>query len=97
MQKMNCHKNVQNFWDGVLVGAIDDETDLTQAFPLIAVTQVNYGILTVQGNDTDNDGLTDVQETNLYNTDPNNPDTDGDGIQDGTELGITMVFSADIN
>ncbi len=33
--------------------------------------------------DTDGDGLLDHEEINIYNTDPNNPDTDGDGIWDG--------------
>ncbi len=32
--------------------------------------------------DTDTDGLPDWQEA-LYNTDPNNPDSDGDGLTDG--------------
>ncbi|WP_062058211.1 fibronectin type III domain-containing protein [Sediminicola sp. YIK13] len=36
--------------------------------------------------DSDNDGLLDGQETTL-GTDPNNPDTDGDGINDGVEVG----------
>ena len=35
--------------------------------------------------DPDNDGLTNLQESQ-YNTDPNNPDTDGDGINDGDEV-----------
>jgi len=35
--------------------------------------------------DTDNDGLTDTEET-LYGTDPKNPDTDGDGVPDGREV-----------
>ncbi|NDV15589.1 T9SS type B sorting domain-containing protein [Muricauda sp. TY007] len=35
--------------------------------------------------DTDGDGLTDGEETNL-GTDPNNPDTDGDGLTDGEEV-----------
>jgi hypothetical protein len=35
--------------------------------------------------DTDNDGLTDLQEAFL-GTDPNNPDTDGDGLTDGDEV-----------
>jgi hypothetical protein len=35
--------------------------------------------------DTDNDGLTDVEE-GFFGTDPNNPDTDGDGIIDGRDL-----------
>jgi hypothetical protein len=46
--------------------------------------------------DTDEDGILDVVEDANHNgmvdsgeTDPNKPDTDGDGIQDGTELGYT--------
>ncbi len=35
--------------------------------------------------DLDNDGLADLDEID-YNTDPNNDDTDGDGIVDGTEV-----------
>lgn len=37
--------------------------------------------------DTDHDGLTDQQEQTL-GTDPNNPDTDGDGLADGDEVNI---------
>lgn len=36
--------------------------------------------------DSDGDGLTDFAEINIYNTDPNNPDTDGDGYLDGEEV-----------
>ncbi|MFT6145286.1 MAG: MYXO-CTERM domain-containing protein [Myxococcota bacterium] len=39
--------------------------------------------------DADNDGITDLTEHAVTGTDPNEPDTDGDGIQDGTELGYT--------
>lgn len=35
--------------------------------------------------DSDNDGLTSAQEAQ-YGTDPNNPDTDGDGFKDGDEV-----------
>ncbi|NQV90592.1 hypothetical protein HQ487_04290 [Candidatus Uhrbacteria bacterium] len=35
--------------------------------------------------DTDEDGLTDVEEE-TYGTDPENPDTDGDGYHDGEEV-----------
>ena len=35
--------------------------------------------------DTDNDGLTDINEAG-YGTDINNPDTDGDGYKDGEEV-----------
>jgi len=37
-------------------------------------------------NDSDNDGLTDYEEKNTYHTDPEVADTDGDGIDDGTEV-----------
>jgi hypothetical protein len=36
--------------------------------------------------DTDKDGISDFDEQNLYSTDPNLPDTDNDGIQDGVEI-----------
>lgn len=36
--------------------------------------------------DSDLDGLTDIGETTLFKTDPNNPDTDSDGWYDGTEV-----------
>jgi hypothetical protein len=42
--------------------------------------------INVTGVDSDNDGLTDYDETNLYNTEPDNPDTDGDGVNDGDEV-----------
>lgn len=35
--------------------------------------------------DTDNDGLSDDDEA-MYGTDPNNPDSDGDGLEDGYEV-----------
>jgi len=35
--------------------------------------------------DSDCDGLTNAEEK-LYGTDPNNPDTDGDGYSDGVEV-----------
>lgn len=35
--------------------------------------------------DSDQDGLSDYDEINVYKTDPMNPDTDGDGLKDGAE------------
>lgn len=55
------------------------------AYKTFAQTQptVNYdGAVIV---DSDLDGLTDKGEQDIYGTDPKNPDTDGDGIMDGTE------------
>lgn len=36
--------------------------------------------------DSDLDGLTDQAETQVYGTDPGEPDTDGDGLLDGAEI-----------
>ncbi|WP_094229195.1 hypothetical protein [Methanolobus psychrotolerans] len=54
--------------------------------------------------DTDEDGLPDITETsgfrdglgNWYYTDPENPDTDGDGINDSAEAGFVMDFEGKI-
>ncbi|MEZ4432250.1 MAG: hypothetical protein R3F65_07535, partial [bacterium] len=40
----------------------------------------------VRDSDTDEDGLTLAEEIELYGTDPENPDTDGDGLLDGREV-----------
>ncbi len=45
----------------------------------------NDKILFGQTADSDKDGLDDVREKEL-GTDPNNPDTDGDGLSDGDEV-----------
>ena len=36
--------------------------------------------------DSDNNGLFDDDETDVYFTDPDDPDTDGDGSDDGQEV-----------
>ena len=43
-------------------------------------------ISTYAGVDSDADGLSDSDETNTHNTDPNNADSDGDGFRDGDEV-----------
>lgn len=49
--------------------------------------------------DSDEDGLTDEDERNVYRTDPNDPDTDNDGINDGVEVaaGLNPKDSKDAN
>jgi len=52
------------------------------------VTPVNNenNLLDVYTKDTDQDGLSDYQETNNYNTSPYIPDSDSDGFTDGEEI-----------
>jgi hypothetical protein len=52
---------------------------------LIAVDDIVVDDLAVSDIDTDKDGLPDAKETEL-GTDPSKPDTDGDGLNDGTEI-----------
>jgi len=53
---------------------------------LIALLVAGTPILAhAEANDADKDGLTDDREAQL-GTDPNNPDTDGDGVMDGLEV-----------
>jgi lipoprotein-anchoring transpeptidase ErfK/SrfK len=47
--------------------------------PFISVDQLKAA-------DTDHDGLSDYDEIYIYHTNPNNPDTDGDGFTDGAEV-----------
>jgi gliding motility-associated-like protein len=64
--------------DGILDGAeITDGSD-----PL---NSCDPNPLALASNDCDTDGLDNANE-NLNGTDPSNPDTDGDGINDGSEV-----------
>lgn len=49
-----------------------------------ASSQIQYG--NQPAIDSDLDGLTDEGEKQIYKTDPNKPDTDGDGFDDGVEV-----------
>lgn len=65
---------------GTFIAASETITAVTE----IAGTAVAVG-------DTDEDGLSDAQEAQIL-TDPNNPDSDGDGINDGDEL---LIYGTD--
>ncbi len=63
-------------------GTVDDGTEVAQGTdPLDPTDDVPNG-------DTDGDGLRDVDEINIYNTDPLDPDTDDDGLNDGDEVNV---------
>jgi hypothetical protein len=69
-------------------GAVSDGFEYTfEAHSLTA--------LEIQGViDTDDDGLSDDDEVNVYGTLPDNPDTDADGLTDGEEV---IVYDTDPN
>ncbi len=50
-----------------------------------AQVQPSDSIASIKNKDSDKDGLSDLEER-LYHTNPNNPDTDGDGYKDGEEV-----------
>jgi outer membrane protein OmpA-like peptidoglycan-associated protein len=68
---------------------IQDNSDLIDNHWLDSYLKVQIGLIYHFGFssslDSDGDGLTDEQERK-YGTDPNNPDTDGDGLKDGEEV-----------
>ncbi|MDP3273582.1 MAG: OmpA family protein [Deltaproteobacteria bacterium] len=56
---------------------------------ILAVVGINGSIelgARQEGVDTDHDGLSDEREVQRWQTNPNNPDTDGDGLNDGLEV-----------
>ena len=68
-----------------LVGGDPSEPDLTQAFAAVPVTQVNPGQISVVILDTDHDGIPDAIENGHACLKYNDPDSDDDGLTDGSE------------
>jgi hypothetical protein len=52
------------------------------------IRSVRDGIGDLCDDDSDDDGLTDVEEVDLHGTEPLDPDTDGDGMGDGAEVAL---------
>jgi len=69
----------------------NDKTTLA-TFPEAVRTGLNDPVILLGGSvltpstDSDNDGLTDLEEVSTYGTNPHNRDTDGDGTPDGLEI-----------
>lgn len=82
-----CRKNSKKIWFSSLIlflaffaysaSAESDDNDKAPA----KVDYKNNAVV-----DSDFDGLTDQGEVQVYGTDPQNQDTDGDGFYDGTEV-----------
>ena len=72
--------------DGVIDGTeVTDGTNPTQPCDFVYANQTVTPITSWYALDCDNDGLSNTEEVNA-NLDPSNPDTDGDGVMDGTEV-----------
>ena len=74
------------YWVGVCVDAVIDESSTLNncsAGAQVMVSPPGDGL-----SDSDGDDLSDSEEMDVYGTDPNNPDTDGDGTLDGAEIAM---------
>ena len=87
---VSTNLNLVPLWDGVTQAiAWRFLTNLPAGYTSLVLSNVAdtasfYEMATHQ--DSDGDGLSDGDEIFLYKTDPNNPDTDGDGILDAWAL-----------
>ena len=78
--------------DGNGVNDGDEDAD---ADSLSNLYEIEIGTNLIKA-DSDNDGLSDSEEINLYRTDPLKYDTDGDGVSDGKEVELgTDPLTAD--
>lgn len=63
----------------------DPDEDLDED-PVEEPVKDPFGGVVTPGTDTDSDGLTDIEEEVVYETDPRLPDSDADGFLDGNEV-----------
>lgn len=83
MNKKNTHSPLSSLFIGILSLSVLILTSSSQAIPPAQTPKNKIQRATL---DSDNDGLTDQQEIQL-GTEPLLSDTDGDGIDDGKEVG----------
>jgi uncharacterized repeat protein (TIGR02543 family) len=76
------HGYVFTGWTGDATGTTNPLSITMDADKTVGATfEPDYG-------DTDGDGLSNYEEATVYYTDLNSSDSDGDGLQDGYELGL---------
>lgn len=71
------------------LAAGDTQPDGMQLVSLEGSSVNGPRLLLVRLQDTDDDGISDEAEANVFGTNPANPDTDGDSVSDGDEI---LVF-----
>ncbi len=74
---------VMRFGYGTSCADADTDGDLLTDYDEIFVYHTNP----CEWTDADGDGLSDGEEMFVYHTNPHNRDTDGDGVEDSTEVG----------
>ncbi len=62
---------------------------------LLATATIDLGIIGLVPLDSDGDSLFDVHELRDHFTDRDNADTDGDGLEDGSEIKYTLTSATD--
>ena len=77
--------------DSVSIKWLDGDTTQFQNVPAGHIYTVRKDSIVPRQFDSDEDGLIDEDELNLYGTDPSDPDTDGDSVSDGHEV----IFGSD--
>ena len=75
--------------DTATTTAPDPVGDTLATAPIDTAAATSSGAVTAT--DSDADGVADVDEVNIYQTDPYNADSDGDGLTDGNELFATAT------
>jgi len=73
--------------------ALDGLSDPLDGTWVLADSDYNLTFQILAIADTDADGLTDTDETTIWFTNPLDPDTDNDGLLDGTEVGLATCVS----
>jgi hypothetical protein len=77
-----------NQWDGAVSGSLNPKQ--------VTITKNTYITAYFKEKDSDNDGLTDIEE-NRIGSNPYDSDTDDDGIPDGTDLWPTKDAKVRVN
>jgi hypothetical protein len=71
---------------------IDSEMIITILFPIklrllsVSLALISFAVVADQPEDSDGDGLTDIEEARVHRTDSQLADTDLDGLNDGLEV-----------